>query len=486
MSPGIAVLLALTLPIGIGMAIAGTLLPVAVKSSFAHRPAFASGIGVTGINLGAAISSALAIPIASAWEGWRGALAVFSLATLAICAGVARAEPRRVGGAARPSRPPRLPVRRPVVWGIVLAFALPSVVYYGLVAWISDVYQERGWSDETSGAVLAVMGVASVPAALIVPYLADKMGSRRGWMWFAAGCMGAATFGFAAIPGGGFAWAVLTGIGLGTVFPISLTMCLDVARGPADAGAAAALMFLAGYPIAALGPLGVGAVRDLSGSFDASLWGLFGMTVLMALVLAPADDGAAAAAGGALMDRGVAVALATVIGGTLALQAPLNSLLGRSVGGLTASVVAFAIGLLALLAVSVLAGGLGGVVHVADAPWWAIVGGGLISALYVASIVWTVRALGAGGLTAATIAGQFAVAMVVDHFGWLGVERSPITDGEARGARADRGRDLARRPARLTVRDAPIRQNPAPRIGRRRPGPPTTVRAWRSLMRSRP
>ena len=133
------------------------------------------------------------------------------------------------------------------------------------------------------------------------------------------------------------------------------------------------------------------------------------------------------------MDRGVAVALATVIGGTLALQAPLNSLMGRSVGGLTASVVAFAIGLFALLAVSVLAGGLGGVVHVADAPWWAIVGGGLISALYVASIVWTVRALGAGGLTAATIAGQFAVAMVVDHFGWLGVERSPITTAKLAG-----------------------------------------------------
>ena len=56
-----------------------------------------------------------------------------------------------------------------------------------------------------------------------------------------------------------------------------------------------------------------------------------------------------------------------------------------------------------------------------------LVGGGLISALYVASIVFTVRALGAGGLTAATIAGQFAIALAVDHFGWLGVERQPIT-----------------------------------------------------------
>jgi bacterial/archaeal transporter family-2 protein len=133
------------------------------------------------------------------------------------------------------------------------------------------------------------------------------------------------------------------------------------------------------------------------------------------------------------MDRGVAVALATAIGGTLALQAPLNSLLGRSVGGLTASVVAFGVGLAALLAVSVLAGGLGGIAHAGDAPWWALIGGGLISALYVASIVWTVRALGAGGLTAATIAGQFTVAMVVDHYGWLGVERSPITASKLAG-----------------------------------------------------
>jgi transporter family-2 protein len=133
------------------------------------------------------------------------------------------------------------------------------------------------------------------------------------------------------------------------------------------------------------------------------------------------------------MDRSVAVALATAIGGALALQAPLNSMLGRSVGGLTASVVAFIVGLVALLAVSVMAGGLGGIAHAGDAPWWALVGGGLISALYVASIVWTVRALGAGGLTAATIAGQFAVAMVVDHYGWLGVERQPITTSKLAG-----------------------------------------------------
>jgi MFS transporter, CP family, cyanate transporter len=285
-APGAAVLLGLTLPLGIAMAVAGTLLPVAVKHRFAHRPAFASGVGVAGINIGAAVSSAVAVPIASAAGGWRGALTAFSLATLAIWAGWL-ALSRGAWGERAGGRPPRLPVRRPIVWAIVVAFALPSAVYYGLVAWVADAYQERGWSDEASGAVLAVMGVASVPAALVVPWLADRMGSRRGWMWFAAGSLSVATFGFAGIAGGAFAWAVFAGVALGTVFPICLTMCLDVARGPADAGAAAALMFLAGYPVAALGPLGAGAVRDLSGSFDASLWALFGTAVVMAVSLAP-------------------------------------------------------------------------------------------------------------------------------------------------------------------------------------------------------
>ena len=127
------------------------------------------------------------------------------------------------------------------------------------------------------------------------------------------------------------------------------------------------------------------------------------------------------------MDRGVAIVLATAFGGGLALQAPFNSTLARSVGDLQASVVAFAVGLTALAAASVVAGGLGGIANAGDAPWWALVGGGLVSACYVASIIWTVRALGLGGLTAVTIAGTFTVAMTVDHFGWLGVDRQPVT-----------------------------------------------------------
>ena len=81
-APGAPLVLALTFPIGVGMGLAGALMPVAVKERFAHRPAFASGVYTTGINLGSALSSALAVPIAAAWGGWRAALAVFSACTI--------------------------------------------------------------------------------------------------------------------------------------------------------------------------------------------------------------------------------------------------------------------------------------------------------------------------------------------------------------------------------------------------------------------
>ena len=133
------------------------------------------------------------------------------------------------------------------------------------------------------------------------------------------------------------------------------------------------------------------------------------------------------------MDRTVALVVASAIGGVLAAQAPLNSTLARTVGGVQASVVALGISFATLAALCAVSGGFSGLARLGEAPLHVAVGGGLIGALYVGSIVWTVRALGAGGLTAATIGGQLALAVVIDHYGWLGVARSPITVSKVLG-----------------------------------------------------
>lgn len=275
LAPGAALVLALTFPIGVGMGLAGALLPVAVKERFRHRPAFATGIYATGINLGAALASVLAVPIAAALDGWRGALLVFSLVTVLLCGGwlwLTRRERPAARGPEDPVRPPRLPLRRPVVWLLVAVFALVSIVFYGLVSWLPDVYVERGWSDASAGALLGVLSVAALPASLLVPWLADRHGSRRPYLVGSAGGLLVASLGFVAVPSGAWVWTVVGGFSIGVIFPLTLTLPLDVADRPAQVGAVAGLMLGAGYTLSALGPLSLGAARDATGNFTLSLW----------------------------------------------------------------------------------------------------------------------------------------------------------------------------------------------------------------------
>jgi bacterial/archaeal transporter family-2 protein len=127
------------------------------------------------------------------------------------------------------------------------------------------------------------------------------------------------------------------------------------------------------------------------------------------------------------MDRGLAVVLTAMVGGAVALQAPINSQLGKSVGTFQAAFLSFAIGTVALLVIATLAkGGLGGIRHATEPPWYYLTGG-LLGVAYVSTVLVTVRTLGAGGVTAATIAGQLALAVVIDQLGILGVAQRSIT-----------------------------------------------------------
>ena len=127
------------------------------------------------------------------------------------------------------------------------------------------------------------------------------------------------------------------------------------------------------------------------------------------------------------MDRGVAVVLTAAAGGLIALQAPINSTLGRTVGTFQAAFVSFVVGTIALAIVASLArGGLGQIAEVRGLAWYYLIGG-LLGAVYVSTVLVTVRHLGAGGVTAATIAGQLTLSVIVDQFGWLGVDRQPIS-----------------------------------------------------------
>jgi transporter family-2 protein len=133
------------------------------------------------------------------------------------------------------------------------------------------------------------------------------------------------------------------------------------------------------------------------------------------------------------MDRGLAVLLTAAVGALVATQAPVNARLSHAVGRLPAASISFAVGTVILVVLALAAGGgYGKLSAIKGAPWWAL-GGGLLGAAYVTCVLITVQTLGAGGVTAATIAGQLTMALLIDQFGIAGVVKQPITASRAAG-----------------------------------------------------
>jgi transporter family-2 protein len=127
------------------------------------------------------------------------------------------------------------------------------------------------------------------------------------------------------------------------------------------------------------------------------------------------------------VDRTLLAALATVVvGGLIALQAPINSGLGRATGTFPAAAISFTIGTILLVGIVAVSGQVGDVSGATDVRWHYLVGG-LLGAAYVTTVLLTVRTLGAGGVTAATVAGQLTTSVVIDRLGVLGLEETPIT-----------------------------------------------------------
>ena len=288
-APGTASLLVLTVAVGLPIAIAGALLPVVVKQSFAHQPALATAMYTAGIQIGSVSSAGIAAPLAVATGSWRPVLAVFSLTilgTTGVWLWAARGyhTPRHGGS------PPGLPLGSGMAWLLVVIFFLQAVPYYGLSAWLPSFLLENGWPEARAGGSIALMNVGTLTGTLGIAPFADRRGARRSYLAASSLVVTLGTIGLLLAPGMGALLCIVVGVALGTLFPLVLTLPLDVASRPADVGAVTAMMFGIGYTLAALAPTGLGFIRDLSGDFNASLWVLVGVSALLTaltLMLSP-------------------------------------------------------------------------------------------------------------------------------------------------------------------------------------------------------
>jgi CP family cyanate transporter-like MFS transporter len=288
--PGAVPLLLLTFGVGVGTGVIGPILPMFVRGRAPAHMVAGTAAYAAGTILGAVIGSAVAVPLESLTGSWQGSLLVLSLAsggTVFAWFLLVRGMPGtpRVAADATADRfqVPAMPLRRLVAWAIGILMGLQSWLYYGTTAWLANVYVERGWDPAAAAGLLAVTNAASLGAIIGVPWLSARGASRRALLVAGTTSSTIGLAGVTLVSGPAIPWAVCIGLGLGATFTLLLTLPTDISDDAREVGGAAAMMLLVGYLLASVAPFALGAIRDVTGDFGASLWAL----VAVALVMVP-------------------------------------------------------------------------------------------------------------------------------------------------------------------------------------------------------
>ncbi|HTK71778.1 MAG TPA: DMT family transporter [Croceibacterium sp.] len=128
------------------------------------------------------------------------------------------------------------------------------------------------------------------------------------------------------------------------------------------------------------------------------------------------------------------IALAFIAGLMLAVQAPTNAMLAKAGGSpVLAALISFAVGTAVLFAVWLASGQRTAAGAFKTLPYYAWFGG-LYGALFVAVAAYAAPRIGLASLITIGIAGQILMAVLLDHFGVLGLPRDPATLTKALGA----------------------------------------------------
>ncbi|MFC0526885.1 CynX/NimT family MFS transporter [Phytohabitans kaempferiae] len=265
-----------------GIAVANILLPLLVRQHFPHRTGLVTGAYTVSLTIGASVAAASAVPIADAFGSWRAGLGAWSLlAVIAMLPWLPAVFRRRTTQAAVAPLAARVrPARTRVGWAMAIYFGAQALSGHATMGWLAQLFRDSGYRPQTAGLLLAGVTAVGIPVALVMPALAMRLNNLRPLVLGLSATMIASYVGLAIAPhDGAVVWVVLLSIGQGA-FPLALVAIGLRARTPEGTVALSAFTQCLGYLIAALGPLVVGALYELTGGWNLPLGFLIGAAVV--------------------------------------------------------------------------------------------------------------------------------------------------------------------------------------------------------------
>ena len=268
-----------------GAAVGNVILPPLVKAHFPDRVSLMSALYGAALMGGASVASFTTVPLSDAFGGWRAGIGLWAvLGAVALLPWIVVLR-RDVETA--PAAQDRLPLRdltrSPLAWSMLLLFAAQSAGAYAQFGWFAEILTDGGVSDGRAGALLGVISLIGIPLTLCLPWLISRVGDRPYLPWTFSAATAAGWLGVLVAPSSApWVWAVLLGLG-GGAFTWTLTMIARRTRTTAGTAALSVMTQGFGYLIAGIGPFGVGALHDLTGSWDVPLIALIVLSGFIAI-----------------------------------------------------------------------------------------------------------------------------------------------------------------------------------------------------------
>lgn len=269
--------------IGAGIAVSNVLLPSLVKRDFPAKVPIITGICAITMGAAAALASATAVPLGSAF-GWQitlGATIIFPLLGTIIWSSQLGAHTSPAKGTAAP--PHGGPVwHSALAWQVSLFMGIGSLLYYVLVAWLPAILTSAGLSPAAAGSLHGVMQLASALPGLLLAPIVSRMKDQKLVAATMGILMSVALLGFCAAPTWATLWAFCFGLGAGGGVLLAMIFMGLRANNAHQAASLSGMVQCVGYLLAACGPILAGKLHDFTGNWSAMLYIGMGLAMLMA------------------------------------------------------------------------------------------------------------------------------------------------------------------------------------------------------------
>ena len=171
--------------------------------------------------------------------------------------------------------------KNPIAWCLAFYFGTESLTFYATATWFPTILLTKEFTLGQAALAVSLSGVIGSLIGLAAPHYISKVRDQRFIIALVTIGTGFSFF-MISVQSGEilFLWLTLSNIGISIAFPIALMLSGTKSDSPEATRNLSTMFQSIGYVISSLGPLYLGTLFDLSGSWDVAMLGIVAFTVL--------------------------------------------------------------------------------------------------------------------------------------------------------------------------------------------------------------